>query len=272
MWDAETGELKLEPIDVMAGPPYAVSFLDEYEAVLVGGRDMILRAWSTRDGAELMSSKQHKNVIYNIAVSPEERRFATASFDTTVCVWQLAPPERGLRVTRVWQLKRRRKSLVNGVAFSPGGKQLVSCDNDGKIIVRTRNDDGYSVAERIDAHDLQAWCIEISPDGRFAATGSSDNTIAVWCTSDWSLVRRLEGHDSAVWSVAFDADTKHLVSSSLDNTIRIWDLEPWEEIARVPAGAAKDPGLTCEGLRIGSAPNGLSHIQEVVLRDLGAVD
>ncbi len=61
-----------------------------------------------------------------------------------------------------------------------------------------------------------------SPDGKFIATGASDNTVRVWDADTGQETLRLEGHSDWVRSVAWDADGRRLASVSRDS-VWVWD-------------------------------------------------
>ena len=52
----------------------------------------------------------------------------------------------------------------------------------------------------------------ISPDKKTLATASSDKTINIWNTSDWSLNKSLVAHQRWVWDCVYSADSSYLVS------------------------------------------------------------
>ncbi|HKQ77544.1 MAG TPA: hypothetical protein VJ810_27855, partial [Blastocatellia bacterium] len=53
------------------------------------------------------------------------------------------------------------------------------------------------------AHKADAFnSVAFSPDGRFVASGSYDNTVKLWDTDSGKFIRSLAGHQKLVRSVA----------------------------------------------------------------------
>ncbi len=277
VWDVERRQ-PLQTFQTETSSPYATAIMDDYDVVMAAGLDTKVYAWALADRRDLGSRKAHAKTVYCIATCVtrdsqddwERGLFATASFDETVTVWNLTSPSVGFRVPEVVTLKAH-QDLVNGVAFTPDGEQIVSADNLGKLVVHRYIDDSWEFDVEISAHDTQIWCVQVSPDGKLAATSSTDGAIAVWSTSDWTEKMRLPGHDSAAWGVDFDASSTRLVSCSLDATIRVWDLDKQTQTRSIFVGKLRDPGFTCNGMKIGGS-RGLSALQSMLLLELGADD
>jgi WD40 repeat protein len=76
--------------------------------------------------------------------------------------------------------------------------------------------------------------VAVSPDGKWLASGSQNQTVKIWDLATGKEVHTLRGHKGAVQSVAFSPDGKQLVSGSLDETLKVWDLATGAEVPPSP--------------------------------------
>jgi WD40 repeat protein len=67
--------------------------------------------------------------------------------------------------------------------------------------------------------------VAFSPDGKYLASGSRDNTVKLWSVESQKEVTTLLGHSDYVNSVAFSPDGKYLASGSRDETVKLWSIE-----------------------------------------------
>jgi WD40 repeat protein len=77
-------------------------------------------------------------------------------------------------------------------------------------------------------HTKEVYTVSWSPDGKFIASGSGDETVQVWDVARGAKVLSYCGHchkigKGLVQAVMWSPDGKYIVSGSWDKTVRIWD-------------------------------------------------
>jgi WD40 repeat protein len=131
-------------------------------------------------------------------------------------------------------------ATIRGVAFTPGGKQIVSAGDDkvvrvwdvesGKTIRTIRGESALGNVGEI-------FAMALSPDGKWLAVGGDLRTfngpehqggeetqaIRFYDFESGKLVALLKGHTGVIRSLAFSPDGTKLISGSGDNTAIIWD-------------------------------------------------
>lgn len=72
--------------------------------------------------------------------------------------------------------------------------------------------------------------VAFSRDGKFLASGSSDNSIKIWDVENRRELRTLVGHTSSVESMDFTPDGRLLASASDDGSTFLWDAKSGEHL------------------------------------------
>src|SRR5262249_43004969 len=84
------------------------------------------------------------------------------------------------------------------------------------------NNEGIPLEEHSDAVTMAAF----SPDGKWVATASFDQSACIWAAASGQLTQKLLGHNNPVLNVAFSNDSRFVVTTSSNQTSgvgRVWD-------------------------------------------------
>ena len=196
----------------------------------------------------------HNSELYSVAFSPI-KNWIVSGCDYNIIVWDIDN-----NIVIMWG-SASSSDVVNSVAFSPDGTQVVSGSTDkmaqvwdirsGKPIKSFIHDGSVnSVAFSLDGTQIvsgssdkmaQVWDIRsgkpiksfihedsvnsvaFSPGGTQIVSGSSDS-VRVWDIKSGRLIKHFK-HEDSVNSVAFSPNGTQIVSGSTDRTIGIWNLE-----------------------------------------------
>ncbi|CAJ0961134.1 unnamed protein product, partial [Mesorhabditis belari] len=108
---------------------------------------------------------------------------------------------------------------------------LTPCDlTSGRIVIgyyhdctlRIWNVDDAQLAFTLTGHMDDVLTSEVSDDGKYIVSGSSDQTVRVWCGQTGVQRHVLQGHTGTVRCMSLHGTT--LVSGSVDATLRVWDI------------------------------------------------
>jgi WD40 repeat protein len=89
----------------------------------------------------------------------------------------------------------------------------------------------------LQGHTESVWAVAVTPDGRWAVSGSDDHTLKVWDLESGEELATLPGHTYGVWAVAVTPDGRRAVSGSA-GMLKVWDLKSSEIIADFSAEGA----------------------------------
>jgi WD40 repeat protein len=203
-------------------PVNSVKFSPDGKLLATASDDDTVKLWDIQTRKELTPPlKGHLAGVRSVAFSPDGLSVATASKDSTVKVWDLCARKELMTL-------EGHESNVSSVIFLSDSK-LATASSD--LSVRLWNIKERQYRKTIfGAHQGAVREVAFSPDDKFLASGSDDNTVKIWDADTWQLVNKLEGHTGSVTSVYFSFDGKLLASASQDNTVRLWDTHSWKSL------------------------------------------
>jgi len=166
---------------------------------------------------EVVAFVPHSEEIKAIAFSPEGTRFATASADHTIKLWDA-------RTGRLLRTFEGHTEAVNAIAFSADGSRLVSGGDDGTIRVWETMTNASLIVIHSQPPKVGVRSLALSPDGRTIASSSTDKATRLWNADTGELVRTISGHSGLVRVVAFAPSGAKVATGSADRTVKIWDV------------------------------------------------
>ncbi len=129
-----------------------------------------IRHFSMHQGGEIRPRLEpHKEAVTSIAFTRDETRFATASMDNTVKIWDLETKQEPA------QINAHERPM--SVAFSNDGQTLVSCGGDGTVkFWETKSAEQLASVPQFPLPVSLAF----SEDGDTLAIGRADGSVGVW--------------------------------------------------------------------------------------------
>lgn len=177
---------------------------------------------------------RHKNYVTSVVFSPDDSKVATASWDGTAIIWDVAT---GTELLKFYHITNHSQvEDVRYIAFSPDGSELATVSDfsgffgDG-VTIRT-----WDVATGAELQKQILECAIINkplhlafgPDGcKVAIAGqnhsSSNKAVRIWNGNTGMMLHTLN-HDGGVISIEFSIDGSKIATVGHDGTIRIWDV------------------------------------------------
>ena len=231
----------------------SVDFSPGGRLLAVTGEGGELTLWNARTLApagELRGMRGHSQAL---AFSPDGKLLAAAE----------VIDERGPRLLRVWDVRRRKLTAFQGhskaslIAFSPNAELIAAAAGERGTDIRDVRTG--RLVKRLGVGDLSgegdfSRSVAFSPDGDLLLVGQSNGTARLFSTETWKSVGRpLRAHTGRITFPEFSPDGRTLITASADGTVVLWDVATQKPI-RAPlelhANAFASAALSPDGKRL----------------------
>ncbi|KAL6811920.1 vegetative incompatibility protein HET-E-1 [Trichoderma camerunense] len=258
LWDTETGDCIRtfeghdEEVEIVSFAPDNRQLASvsnelgvEYTGIYIG----LIKLWNTELGSCTATLTGHNDRINAIAFTPDSRRLASASEDSTVKLWDTAIG------SYIITLKGHKK-WVEAISFTPDGRQLASASADATVKLWDMNTAAIgSCIATFTGHNHWVIAIAFTPDGQQLASASADKTVKLWDTATGRCITTFTGHQYSVTAISLTPDGRQLASASEDHTVKLWDITISHSLSTTDSHneTITDLSFTADGRQLASA-------------------
>jgi WD40 repeat protein len=216
----------------------AVAFDPNGGRLASGGSDGIVRLHDlARDRTQ--SARGHTSFVWGVRFTSDGQGIVTVSDDETIRLWSAS----GDAVLPMPQPVVPFGSRVRSVDLDNAGRIAAGgCDGDNliRIFKRSFGDGDWTLAKRLSGHDNWVWSVAFHPKGEFLASGSEDETIALWQLGSGECMDRVRVPNCRIHSVHFHPTKNLLASGGSDGALRLWSVQNGKLIPLVENRAHSD--------------------------------
>ncbi|KZV73967.1 WD40 repeat-like protein [Peniophora sp. CONT] len=222
----------------------SLSYLRGDKILVSASSDGAVLVWDLTNGVPT-SSSQVRSLIdaeqplagrvggdrISVAVSPDARLVAVASFSSIVRIWDVDSGTLVMRLVGHF-------GAVTGVTFTPDGQGIVTGSSDRTIMYWDIHEVTLSARRSQPVHRLNSTrmfighmdpvtAVAVSRNGEWIASGGSDGSVNFWELQTSTRYLLLRGHTQMVKSIDFcrTADSDLFVTGSFDGCIRMWKIK-----------------------------------------------
>ena len=153
----------------------AISPNDKYIAISYG--DFCVALWDIETRTILTEKKCHTDKIHDIKFISNSR-FATASLDCTIKIWDINQDSEGKTTIDLWKSIEGHENFVLSLAVDKKGEWLLSGSKD--LTTRLTDLETGEMIYSIKGHTNSIISVDFDADGTHFCTGSGDKSIKIW--------------------------------------------------------------------------------------------
>lgn len=230
MWNIATGQRvrEFQRRDTHMRGVQSIGFSPDGRTVVTTGKDDVVMVWNPATGQPIRKIEGKGANFFSAGYGPRGMLFAPTLGDG---VRFYNPANYAL----AGKVEAHDGQGVNDLAFNAGRTIGITAGRNG--IATLWNLQTRSRINSLRGHNDWVIRAALSPNGRLAATSSSDRTVIVWDTRTFKPVAKLENQSMVGAPVCFTADGQFLVTANDADALQIYRVSPAQ-----PASAPAAPG------------------------------
>lgn len=221
VWDTKS-RLCLMTMSGHRGPVTCVKWGGS-NLIYSASHDKTIKVWDAKNGRCIQTLKAHAHWVNHLALSTDYA-LRVGAYDHT-----------GSKPAN--QSEESNRALANYEKVAKiGGRlveRLVSASDDFTMFLWEPSHSPKPI-RRMTGHQKLVNHVSFSPDGRYIASASFDNSVKLWDGRTGKFICSLRGHVSAVYQTAWSSDSRLLVSCSKDSTLKVWDVRSKKLLCDLP--------------------------------------
>lgn len=207
-----------ETLDGASGQLYTATWTPDGQHLATGAVDGVVRMWRL----PVTTLTGHGGVTIP-AVSGDGRTMISGSYDGEVQLWDISHPDKPRELDRTSE-----PAKVLSTTMSADGTRAVTALDNGNVVVREVADSKLVTRATLRAPTQFVAGVAISPDGKWMAATSTDDSVALWDLSNLErpneMVSFAPSGNFWVTQLVISPDGTQLAVAQANGEVSLWDV------------------------------------------------